>query len=181
MWTIPFSLEFISLASLSYINTHTLNGTTHINKVPQASRDCNPILVEQTQPLTLIASLTFLKKLCFQQEWAHNPCGAFFHHFQAQSQLFFLSKYKGQTGFFWTPQLHLPSWKHCWALSRPIWMSFRAPGFCCALIDRSPVGLSCSHWIPTCLSQPATSESQNTAHCNTTSNDSSIKAVIIQM
>lgn len=61
MWTIPFSLEFISLASLSYINTHTLSGTTHINNVPQASRDCNPILVEQTQPLTLIASLTFLK------------------------------------------------------------------------------------------------------------------------
>lgn len=94
MWTIPFSLEFISLASLSYINTHTLNGTTHINKVPQASRDCNPILVERTQPLTLIASLIFLKKLCFQQEWAHNPFGAFFHHFQAQSQLFFLSNAK---------------------------------------------------------------------------------------
>lgn len=180
MWTIPFSLEFISLASLSYINTHTLNGTTHINKVPQASRDCNPILVEQTQPLTLIASLTFLKKLCFQQEWAHNPCGAFFHHFQAQSQLFFLSNTKANWAL---PNSSIsPSFiKTLLGLvSRPIWMSFRAPGLCCALTDRSPTGLSCSHWIPTCLSQPATSESQNTAHSNTTSNGRSIKAAISQ-
>lgn len=98
MWTIPFSLEFISLASLSYINTHTLNGTTHINKVPQASRDCNPILVEQTQPLTLIASLTFLKKTLFPARMNPQSLWSFLSPLPSTIPVIFLVKDKVKLG-----------------------------------------------------------------------------------